>query len=37
MEERLADPRWQHLRVVRLRSRREVEELLGPAPYKLAV
>jgi len=37
MEKRLADPRWQHLRVVRLRSRREVEQLLGPVPYKLAV
>lgn len=37
MEARLADPRWQHLRVVRLRSRQDVEELLGPAPYKLAV
>ena len=33
---RLADPRFQHLTVIRLRSTREVEEFLGGVPYKLA-
>jgi hypothetical protein len=37
MEARLARPEWQHLHVVRLRSRAEVEAFLGPAPYRLAV
>jgi adenylate kinase family enzyme len=36
MEARLARPEWQHLAVVRLRSRAEVHEFLGPVPYKLA-
>jgi hypothetical protein len=35
--QRLGDPRFQHLKVVRLRSVEEVAALLGPAPYKLAV
>ncbi|MCU1602494.1 MAG: adenylate kinase [Frankiales bacterium] len=37
LERRLAQPEYEHLSVIRLRSRREVEELLGPKPYKLAV
>jgi adenylate kinase family enzyme len=36
VEERLADPRWQHLNVIRLRSADEVDEFLGRVPYKLA-
>lgn len=37
IEGRISDPRFQHLTVVRLRTTKDVEELLGPAPYKLAV
>ncbi|MFN2537680.1 MAG: hypothetical protein ABR549_05955 [Mycobacteriales bacterium] len=37
LERRLAEPRWQHLQVVRLRSSEQVEALLGQPPYKLAV
>jgi adenylate kinase family enzyme len=36
LEARIADPRFQHLHVVRLRSSEEVDALLGPAPYRLA-
>jgi adenylate kinase family enzyme len=36
IQARIADPRFQHLHVIRLRSTREVAELLGPAPYRLA-
>ena len=37
MEQRLARPEHAHLTVLRLHNRREVDELLGPAPYRLAV
>lgn len=36
LEARIADPRFQPVHVVRLRTIEEVDALLGPAPYKLA-
>lgn len=36
MSRRLADPRWAHLNVVRLRSTEEIEAFLGPEPHHRA-